>query len=173
MTVRFDYGLDYIQDIMKTCIESEICENGLLEDVESFIPIYYEKRDVEEPCIWMSQHPTTAERQADISQTMDLTTPFEFDCAVYAPEMEDAVNLAQNLAGRVTLSIVKNYLKVQSQITEGKRLIKKIGLETYYPVGYVSVTGKSDNVPVIGVVLNVTHTVNWKMCCKELQNQGD
>ena len=34
--------------------------------------------------------------------------------------------------------------------------------------GYVDVKSKSDKVPVTGVVLNVHHIINWKMCCKQL-----
>lgn len=169
-TVNIVEGFEKIYEIMKTCIETEMQEGGLLEDVETFIPIYHTERGVDEPCIWMTQHPTTASRQADISQTIELITPFEFDCVVYDIEMEDSESAGQNLANRIILAILKNYLTVQSSITEGKRLIKSIQLETYYPVGEVSIAGKSDRVPATGVILNVVHVVNWVYCCKQIQN---
>lgn len=162
-------GFEQIQQIMINCIKIEMeKEDGLLSDVETFIPIYYEEKGVEEPCIWMTQHPTTASRQADISQTMELVTPFEFDCVVYESELEDSVTASQNLTNRVILAILRNYLQVQSEITEGKRLIRTITLETYYPVGEVNIQGKSDRVPATGVILNVNHIVNWKLCCKQI-----
>lgn len=167
MTVNIQTGLENVQLIMKTCIESEICENGLLEDVESFFTIYNDEDHVEEPVIWMYQHETRAGRQADISNTMDLTIPFQFNCSVYEPELEDANTATQNLATRVILAILKNWQTVQSEIMQG-RLIKNITLETFYPLGTIDVNNKSERLPVIGVLLNVNVIVNWKMCCKNL-----
>lgn len=167
MTVNIQTGLENVQLVMKGCIESEICENGLLEDVESFFTIYNDEDHVEEPVIWMYQHETRAGRQADISNTMDLTIPFQFNCSVYEPELEDANTSTQNLATRVILAILRNWQTVQAEIMQG-RLIKNITLETFYPLGTIDVNNKSERLPVIGVLLNVNVIVNWKMCCKNL-----
>lgn len=162
-----------IYEIMKTCIEKEMVPDGILADVNTFIPIYHHESVVDEPVVWMTQHPTTAERQPDISKTMDLITPFEFDCAVYDSELEKSELASQELATRVVLAITKNFQMVQNEIV-GTRIIKRIGLEIYYPVGDVEIRGKSDRLPATGVVLNVVHTINWMMCCKNLQNnKGD
>lgn len=157
---------------MKECIEREMNSEGILSDVETFIPIFHHESTVEEPVIWMTQHPTHAEKQIDISKQVVLITPFEFDCAVYKSELEDAELASQNLATRVILAITKNFKCVQKDIVGG-RIIKKIGLETYYPVGDVEIKGKSDRVPGTGVVLNVVHVVNWDVCCKQLENNND
>ena len=167
MTVNIQTGLENVQLIMKTCIEREICENGLLEDVESFFTVWNNEDHVEEPVIWMYQHETRAGRQADISNTMDLTIPFQFNCSVYEPELEDANTSTQNLATRVILAILRNWQTVQAEIMQG-RLIKNITLETFYPLGTIDVNNKSERLPVIGVLLNVNVIVNWKMCCKNL-----
>jgi len=169
MTVNIVDGFEKIYTIMKTCIETEMQEGGILEDVETFIPIYHSDRGVDEPCIWMTQHPTTANRQADISQTMELITPFEFDCVVYEVDMEDSEAAGQNLANRVILAILRNFLQVQRTVTGGKRIIKNIELETYYPAGEVTIQGKSERVPATGVILNVRHVVNWVACCRQIQ----
>ena len=169
MTVNIKTGFEKLDQIMNECINREITDEGLLSDVESFVNTYYEEGQVEEPVIWMTQHPTTANRQADISQTMELVTPFEFDCGVYSVEIEDANRLSQNLANRVILSILKNWQTVQTEILPGKRMIRNITLNRYSPLGYVDVKGKSDKVPVTGVVLDIHHIVNWSMCLKQLQ----
>ena len=52
-------------------------------------------------------------------------------------------------------------------------MIKNITLNRYSPLGYVNVKGKSDRVPVTGVVLDVNHIVNWSLCCKQLNNNGE
>ena len=168
MTVNISIGLEKIQEIMKQCIDTEITADGLLEDVETYLTIYSEEEHVEEPFIWMYQHEARASRQPDISSTMDLTIPFQFNCAVYEREIEDANTSTQNLATRVLLSICKNWQTVQSQILPGQRLIKNITLETFYPMGTVQVNNKSEKLPVVAVVLNVNIIINWKMCCKQL-----
>lgn len=168
MTVNIVTGFEKINEIIHTCITSEITDGGLLSDVESFVNTYYDEGSVDEPVVWVTQHPTTADRQADISQTMTLITPFEFDCGIYDVDLDTADMESQNLAGRVILSILRNWQTVQSEILPGQKMISNITLETYSPVGYVDVKGKSDKVPVTGVVLNVHHIINWKMCCKQL-----
>lgn len=168
MTVNILTGFEKINEIINGCINREMVQDGLLEDVETFINTYYEEGSVDEPVIWLTQHPTTANRQADISKTVELTTPFEFDCGVYAAEMDEANMLSQNLANRVILAILKNWQTIQSEIIPQQRMIRNITLEAYSPVGYVPVTGKSDKIPITGVVLNVNHIVNWNMCCKKI-----
>lgn len=170
MTVNIKTGFEKINQIIRCCITQEMTENGILEDVETFVNTYYDEGQVEEPVVWITQHPTTANAQADISRTIELVTPFEFDCGVYDVEVESSDTLSQNLANRVILAVLKNWLTVQSQVIPGHRLIKNITLETYSPVGYVDVKGKSDKVAITGVVLNVHHIVNWTMCINQLNN---
>ena len=169
MTVNILTGFEKINEIIKEYINREITTDGLLEDVETFVNTYYEEGSIDEPVIWITQHPTTANRQADISQTMELTTPFEFDCGVYDNDLEDANMQSQNLANRVILSVLRNWQTVQAETLPGQRMIKNITLNRYSPLGYVNVTGKSDRVPVTGVVLDVNHIVNWSLCCKTIK----
>lgn len=169
MTVNILTGFEKINEIIQSCITTEMVPDGLLEDVETFIDTYYNEGQVEEPVIWITQHPTTANRQADISQTMELRTPFEFDCGVYDNEMDEANLLSQNLANRTILAVLKNWQSIQAELLPGQRMIKNITLETYSPMGYVDVVGKSDKVPMTGVILNVNHIVNWTMCIRQLQ----
>ena len=72
-------GFEKINVIINECINREICTDGLLEDMETFINTYFNEGQVEEPVIWLTQHPSTVERNADISKTALLKTPFEFD----------------------------------------------------------------------------------------------
>ena len=166
-------GFEKINQIINTCITCEITDNGLLSDVETFVNTYYDEGQVDEPVIWITQHPTTANRQADISQTMELITPFEFDCGVYNNDLENANLESQNLCNRVILSVLMNWQTVQAELLPGKRLIRNITLQTYSPMGYVNVTGKSDRVPITGVVLNVHHIVNWSLCLKQIENNNN
>jgi hypothetical protein len=166
-------GFEKINEVMITSLEREITTDGLLEDVESFFPCYYEDGTINEPVLWLTQHPSRANRQADISMTLEITTPFQISCGVYEVELEDAYVASQNLANRTILAVLKNWLPVQAGIME-KRSIKNITLDTYTPMGYLDVKGKSDKVAMTGVILNVNHIVNWGMCCRQLlQNNND
>ena len=163
--------METLQTILAGCIEAEMTPNGLLEDVATFKRIYLEEEHIDEPFIWMYQHETRPGRQADISRTMELTTPFQFNCAVYEPELEDANESTMNLATRVILAVQKNWQTIQNQELPGTRLIRNITLETFYPLGTVDVNNKSERLPVIAVVLNVNHIIDWRLCCK--QNLGE
>ena len=134
------------------CLEAENTTDGLLEDVETIINSYYNESHLEEPIVWVTQHPATANRQADLSQTMELTVPFEFDCGVYEADLEESNLASQNLANRVIMSILNNWQTIQATELPGQRLIRNITLQTYSPVGYVNVTNKSDKVAVTGEI---------------------
>ena len=170
MTVNIVSGFENIYKVMKGCIEAEMTENGLLSMVETFIPVYLDEERVEEPVVWMYQLETTPVRQADISQTMQLTTPFQFNCAFYETDIEDANSSCQNLACRVVLAILNNWQTVQSTLLPGERMITNITLDRYYPLGTIEVNGKSERLPVIGVRLNVNHIINWKLCCRTIND---
>lgn len=173
MTVNIKTGFEKVYEIIKGSIEAEITTGGLLEDVETFIPVYTNEEHVDEPVVWMHQLQTRVGRQADISSTMELITPFQFNCAVYEREIETANSNTQNLANRVALSILKNWQTVQATELEGQRMISRITFETYYPLGTITVNGKSERLPVTGIVLNIHHIVNWVMCCRNLENNNN
>lgn len=173
MTVNIISGFENIYKVMKQSIEAEMTPNGLLHDVETFIPVYNEEERVDEPLIWMYQLETTPIRNADISQTMELQTPFQFNCAVYEPDIEDANTETQNLACRVVLSILNNWQTIQSTLLPGNRMIRNITFDRYYPLGTIEVNGKSERLPVTGVILNVNHIINWKMCCRTINNEEE
>ena len=172
MSVSIVSGFENIYKVMKGCIDAEMTSEGLLKDVETFIPVYLEEEHVEEPVVWMYQLETTPNRQADISQTMELTTPFQFNCAIYESDIQDANTSAQNLACRVVLSILNNWQTVQANLNL-PRHIRNITLDRYYPLGTITVNGKSERLPVIGVRLNVNHIINWKLCCRTINNDNE
>ena len=172
MTVNIITGFEKINTIINKCITDEMTQDGVLSDVETFINTYYNEGQVEEPVIWITQHPTTVERNPDISKTALLKTPFEFDCGVYETEIEDANTASQNLTNRVIISILKNWQTIQASELPGNRMIRNIELDTYSPMGYVNVEGKSDKVPITGVILNIYHIINWQQC-QQLANQNN
>ena len=167
-TVGMVTGMEMLYTIIKECLIAENTTNGLLEDVETIVNSYYTDAHLEEPVVWVTQHPARANRQADISQTMELVVPFEFDCGVYDVDLDESDLASQNLANRVIMSILNNWQQIQSEELPGQRLIKNITRQTYSPVGYVNVTGKSDKVAVTGVILNVNVILNWRMCYQRI-----
>ena len=168
MTVGIVTGMEKLYDIVIGCLARENVTDGLLEDVETIINSYYNESHLEEPIVWVTQHPATANRQADLSQTMELSVPFEFDCGCYEVDLDDGNLASQNLANRVIMSVLNNWQSVQAEMLPNHRLIRNVTLQTYSPVGYVNVTNKSDKVMVTGVILDFNVIINWKQCDKKL-----
>jgi len=162
-------GLESITKTIKGCLLAENVNNGLLEDVEDIITVYNNEDGIEEPAVWMVQHPTTARDKVDLRQQLTLVSPFEFVCVEYDQDPETAEEKGQNLATRVALSVLKNYQSVQESLGY-TRTIKAIEFNTYRPVGEISVQGKSEKVPVTGIILDVVHVVNWMNCCRQLES---
>ena len=173
MTVNIVSGFENVYKVLKGCIDAEMTETGLLKDVETFIPVYLDDERVEEPVVWMYQLETVPVKGADISQMVYLRTPFQFNCAVYEKEIEDANIGCQNLACRVVLSILNNWQTVQNSLLPGERMIRSIDFDRYYPLGTIEVNGKSERLPVIGVRLNINHQINWKMCCRTINDNEE
>ena len=162
-------GLESVTKIIKQCLICENIENGLLEDVEDIITVYNNEDGIEEPGVWMVQHPTIARNKVDLRQQLTLVSPFEFVCVEYDPDPEKAEEKSQNLATRVALAVLKNYQTVQSSLGY-TRTILTIEFNTYRPVGEITVQGKAEKVPVTGIILDVVHVVNWMLCCKQLES---
>lgn len=74
--------------------------------------------------------------------------------------------MARQLAGDIVLSIKKNYLHVQKD-KFNERVITKVNLHSFNPVGEMNVQNKRETVPVTSVILEFESDVNWNSCCKE------
>ena len=165
--MNFTNGLEQITEVIKKCIYRENKPDGLLDDVETIIPIYANEEGVDEPCIWITQHPTLpADEKRNINEKVKLVTPFQFTCVEYDPDPEIAELKGQNLATRVGHAVQKNYLKISKELGY-PRVISHIDIKSYLPNGDVAVKGKSDKVPCTALVLDVVFYIDWKNCCKK------
>ena len=160
-------GLESVTKTIKQCLECENAPYGLLEDVEDIITVYNNEEGVEEPAVWMVQHPTIARDRVDLRQQLTLVSPFEFVCIEYDRDPEKAEEKSQNLATRVALSVLKNYQTIQQSLGYPRTIIT-VEFNTYRPVGEIAVQGKGEKVPVTGIILDVVHVVNWMNCCRQL-----
>ena len=173
-------GLEAVPEIMHECILTENNPDGILHDVEQIITTDNNENGVNEPCIWINQHPTIVapNSKTTLSGNITLLTPFEFVCIVYDPDDEISERKGQNLASRVVLAILKNYLRIQKERGYGERVIHDLQFYMFYPSGDVQIQGKSEKVPATSVTLNVLHRIEWLNCCKRMikeenENNGD
>lgn len=160
-------GLELVSKAVKDCIYIENTEGGLLEDVETIIPIAkVDDRVLDPPIVWIAQHPTVeySQNSRNLSNVLTLQTTFEFVCVEYDDDMEKADAKGQNLATRVGMAIMKNW----NNQNNGKngRIIKNINFNTFYPVGEVQVVNKIEKVPATAIVFDFIHEINWLSCCK-------
>lgn len=173
-------GLEAVPEIMHECILTENNPDGILHDVEQIITTDNNENGVNEPCIWINQHPTIVAPNSKTTLSNDITllTPFEFVCIEYDPDDEISAKKGQNLASRVVLAISKNYQRIQKEQGYGERVIHDLQFYMFYPVGKVQILGKSEKVPATSVTLNVLHRIEWLKCCKRMikeenENNGD
>lgn len=156
-----------ISEKIKECIKNEICENGLLSDVETFIPSYRMDEPMDIPAVWLFEHPTTeiVQKQGKLSSKIYLQTPFEFVCLVYEDDLEEAERLGKDLASRVGSSIMKHGLKLKN----GERIIHNIVFKSLYPVGEVQIEGKTKKTPATSIVFEIRYYVDWLKCKKRME----
>ena len=173
--MNLTYSLATVTRIIKECVYRENTEGGLLEHVKTIIPIYYNEYGIDEPAIWITQHPTLpqSDKKRNTSQEVTLTTPFQFTCVEWDKDPEIAELKGQELATLVGRAVQKNYLHVQKELNVPRR-ISYIDINSYLPNGEVSINGRSEKVPCTAIILDVVHKIDWKNCCKEkLNNNGD
>ena len=165
--VDLTHSLDQVTEIIKKCVYSEHTENGLLEDVKTIIPVYHNEYGVDEPCIWITQHPSFSkdDNKRNLDKTITMITPFQFTCVEWDKDPEIAEKKGQNLATRVGVCVQRNYLKIQKELGYS-RTIEHIYFNSYFPTGEVEVQGISEKVPCTAIILDVVHRVNWSNCIK-------
>ena len=146
---------EQVTSAIKLCITSEMTKDGLLEDVETFIPSYRLDESMDLPAVWLYEHPTTLKGQMGFGDTLTLTTPFEFVCVEFDDDIEKAEIKGKNLAWRVWKSVFKH----KNILLDDKRVFSNIEFNTLYPVGEVQIQGKLNRIPATSVVLDVTYNV--------------
>ena len=108
-------SVSLVPKTIKSYIEEEMKDGGLLSDVETLIPSLNNDVPVDPPAVWIVQHPTTqwANDKRNLSSKMALSVPFEFVCVEYSDDLEEAEMLGIDLASRVGSSLMKNLNKVK------------------------------------------------------------
>lgn len=134
---------------IKKCITDEMVENGILSDVETFVPSYRLEEPMDLPAVWLFEHPTTLKGKLGFNGCIDLTTPFEFVCVEYDEDIETSEIKGKNLAWRVGQSIFKN----KNQLQSNQRVFNDIRFQTLYPVGEVQIQGKLNKIPATSIIL--------------------
>lgn len=159
-------GLDAVSQAVKSYIYTENKPGGLLEDVETIIPVTQNEKYIDPPAVWIVQHPTilAPDTHANLSHVMTLQTTFEFVCVEYDEDLEQASIKGQNLATRVGASILRNFNKEKHNPPDTGRLFRNIKFNTFYPVGEMQIKGKSERVPATGIVFDFIHDIDWLKC---------
>ena len=163
-------SVSLVPKTIKSYIEEEMRDGGLLSDVETLIPSLNNDVPVDPPAVWIVQHPTTqwANDKRNLSSKMALSVPFEFVCVEYSDDLEEAEMLGIDLASRVGSSLMKNLNKVKVDDSMPDRFFHKLEFQTLYPVGEVNVVGKSERIPATSIVFSFVYFVDWLKCNRRL-----
>lgn len=150
-----------ISENVKACIKKEMTSEGLLSDVETFIPSYRLNEPMDLPAVWLFEHPTIeSNNKGKLGGYTYLKTPFEFVCLVYDDDLEKSESDGKDLASRVGMSLMNNGLK----LINGERLFQNIRFKSLYPVGEITIEGKSNKVPATSIVFEIEYIVDWLKC---------
>lgn len=165
-------GPEAVTRMVKQCITKELTPEGLLSDVETFVPSYRSDDEIEEPCIWLfEQETTSASGKGTLSDKLELQTPFDFYCIVYdEDDIEQSEIKGKNLAARIAACIAKNHNRVLKEDTMIQGL--KPVFESLSPVGFIEDEDLGEKVPITKLRINFTYYVDWKICCR-FQNQNN
>ena len=163
-------SVSLVPKTIKSYIEEEMKDGGLLSDVETLIPSLNNDVPVDPPAVWIVQHPTTqwANDKRNLSSKIALSVPFEFVCVEYSDDLEEAEMLGIDLASRVGSSLMKNLNKVKVDNSMPDRFFHKLEFQTLYPVGEVNVVGKSERIPATSIVFSFVYFVDWLKCNRRL-----
>lgn len=153
--------------MVKNCIRAEMTPDGLLREVETFVPAYQYEEEVDEPLVWMYEHETT---RADgtvgvLGKKQLLQTPYEFFCVVYDSDgLEESEIQGKDLATRVAASILKNARRKDETQTW---VFDRILFDTLYPSGTVDIVEKNERAVVVSIKLMVEYFVDWSICFRK------
>ena len=165
--MNLNRSLGLVSQKVKEYLEAEHTEGGLLEDVNTIIQVSQNDAPIDEPAVWIVQHPTVlSSNKGNLGHVAELLTPFEFACFVYHPDLEESFKMGQDLATRVGVSILKNFMKNNTD-ENGQRIFTKIDFQEYLPVGEVSIEGKAEKVSATSIVFNFKHEIDWLKCCNK------
>ena len=154
-----------VTQMVKDCINQEICPEGLLSDVITFVPAYLYEEEYEEPLIWMYEHETTGvDGNGTLFHKQLLQTPYEFFCVVYDEDLEQSEILGKDLATRVAAAIKKNIMRNGE---DDSYIFDRIMFDHLYPAGTVDVVEKSDRAITTTIKLTLQYYVDWNYVLRE------
>ena len=160
-----DEMIEKVLEIVEDCLKYENEKpEGLLNHVKTIISVYNNEYGIDEPAIWIVQHPITLEKQENVDEII-LNSTIEFACVEWDKDPKIAEKKSRDLATKVALSIKNNYRKIQYDKFKD-RIIENVKFRTMYPVGEgIDVQGKTKKTPVAGIVLDFEFTVDWMDYC--------
>lgn len=160
-----DEMVENVLEIIEDClIHEKETPNGLLNHVKTIISVYNNEYGIDEPAIWIVQHPITRNNDDNLSQTLILNSTIEFVCVEWDKDPKIAEKKARNLATKVAQSIKNNYRKIQYD-KFNDRIIENVKFNTLHPVGEIEVEGKTQKTPVAGIILDFEFTIDWINYC--------
>ena len=158
------YGLQNVKKALCDWIQSEIKEEGLLRDVETFLYTFNTDDYLDSPIIWLYEESTkpTQDKSGAISQKMYLTSTFMIVCIDYDDDIPTAEEKSKNLASRTVNTILKH----KKRNIEDKLVITGIHLKEFQPVGEATIINQNDKVPATAIIMDIDYIIDWFKCCK-------
>lgn len=154
-------------------ITTEICEEGLLEEVEKFCSTFRTGGSVLNYEIWVRKLDWTTDMESSMVVSRDtyLTIEYPFEVAVIVDTLDDeeeAESKALQLQAKTIMSIFKNY---ERSIFDDDSIgfINYLTLDTGYNDGSINPAGREDDVIIKGFQITLNIDINWIMCYRRYE----
>lgn len=174
--------LELIPRKFEEWIHKEICEDGLLEEVERFIPTYRSHLEIDGTTVWVYKQDWTTSEDQTMSLGTNTTTvidyPFEVAIVVQRPDIRRADKKAIQLQSKVITSIMKNYYpNIFRDLQEDPReaqgtlhgVIENITVDTGYNDGSLEAINQEEDVVIKGVLFTLRVSIDWMECVRQKQ----
>lgn len=172
--------LELIPEKFSDWISREICEDGLLEEVERFIPTFRSHFEVDGTTVWIYKQDwrilDTEINSLGTSTSTVIEYPFEVAVIVQRPDIRRADKKALQLQSKVISSVMKNYYpNIFRELQEDPReaqgtlhgVIEKITVDTGYNDGSLEAINQEEDVVIKGVLFTLRVCIDWMECIRQ------
>lgn len=174
--VNLETPLERIPSKFSEWITSEICEDGLLEEIDQYCQTFRTEGTVQSYEIWVRKLDWTID-EASRTFTMGdsyatIEYPFEVAVIVDMTDEDTSEKKAIQLQAKTIMSIMKNYdPRIFESIEDGN--INYFTIETGYNDGSINPLNREDDVIIKGFRITFNIDIYWLECYRRAQMENN
>ena len=160
---RLKSPLEQAYEAIEYYFTTELCDSGLLWDVNTFLTAATTNEHIDAPVVWFEKETVIPVNQTTFSEWASFNIPFSLVCGTEITD--DFITAEQdslNLACRCLTSLYKNILKPRQGIGEHVK-VNGFTVDKIDPNGTFEIINKTTLLPATRVSLTFNVTVNMML----------